>query len=148
MTVDGDDKQKKKKNASVNADADENDNDNDDETQPQPPPTGQAAEQSKALGSLNSAAAHEEDKEIDADSAAKAAQGVHSLHQAVQLQKAKAAERERALAAVKVSSGDVDVVAGEFELKKPEAERVLREAGGDLRRALEKLCGGGGGGAA
>ena len=122
MTVDGDDKQQKK-----NADVD--DNDNDDETTQPPPPTGQAAEQSKALGSLNSAAV-EEDKEIDADSAAKAAKGVHSLHQAVQLQKAKAAERERALAAVKVASGDVDVVASEFELKKSEADRVLREAGG------------------
>lgn len=137
MTVD--EEKKKKKNNKIDDNGDDDGGGGDDAAQP-PPPTGQAAEQSKALGSLN-AAAHEE-KEIDAQSAAKAAQGVHSLTQAVQRRKELAAERERALAAVKISAQDVEVVSAEFDLKKPEAERCLREAGGDLKRALSKLCGG------
>ena len=138
MTVD---EEKQQKNSVNNNNGDDGDDGGDGEPQP-PPPTGQAAEQSKALGSLSTAAAREDDKELDADSAAKAAQGVHSLQQAVQRQKERAAERERALAAVRVATADVDVVAAEFDLKRPEAERCLREAGGDLRTALSKLCGG------
>lgn len=138
MTVDED----KKNNNNTNTANDDNGDDDGGDDASQPPPTGQAAEQSKALGSLNAAAAAHEEKEIDAQSAAKAAQGVHSLTQAVQRQKERAAERERALAAVKVSAADVEVVSNEFDLKKPEAERCLREAGGDLKRALSKLCGG------
>ena len=140
MTVD---EEKQKKNSVNNNDDGDDDAGDGDQTQP-PPPSGAAGEQSKALGSLSTAAAHEE-KEIDADSAAKAAQGVHSLQQAVQRQKERAAERERALAAVRVAAPDVEVVAAEFDLKRPEAERCLREAGGDLKKALSKLCGGGGG---
>ena len=140
MTID-----EEKKNSRAN----ENDDDGDEEAQP-PLQTGQAAEQMKALGSLAASAStnDESNKELDADSAAKAAEGVHSLQQAVQLKKAKKAERECALAAVKVAAADVDAVASEFDLKRPEAERCLREAGGDLRRALARLCGGGGGAAA
>ena len=136
MTVD----EEKKKGANNNNDGGGDDDGGDAETPQPPPPTGQAAEQSKALGALN--AASHDDKELDADSAAKAAEGVHSLQQAVQRQRERAAERERALAAVKVSATEVEVVASEFDLKKPEAERCLREAGGDLKKALSKLCGG------
>jgi NACalpha-BTF3-like transcription factor len=134
------DEEKQKKNSANNDDGGDDDAGDGDQAQP-PPPSGAAGEQSKALGSLSTAAAHEDEKEIDADSAAKAAQGVHSLQQAVQRQKERAAERERALAAVKVAAPDVDAVAAEFDLKRPEAERCLREAGGDLKKALSKLCG-------
>ena len=48
--------------------------------------------------------------------------------------------RERALAAVKISASDVDVLAREFDLPKAAAERALREAGGDAKAALTKLC--------
>ena len=116
MTVD---EEKQQKN-SVNDNNDDGDDGGDGEQAQPPPPTGQAAEQSKALGSLaTAAAAHEDSKEIDADSAAKAAQGVHSLQQAVQRQKERAAERERALAAVKVAAADVDVVAESSTSKSP-----------------------------
>ncbi len=48
---------------------------------------------------------------------------------------------ERELAAVKVAAADVEVLAVELEMDKKAAERSLREAGGDLRRALEAYLG-------
>lgn len=48
---------------------------------------------------------------------------------------------ERALAAVKIAASDVDVIVREFDLPKAAAERALREAGGDAKAALSKLCG-------
>jgi hypothetical protein len=44
--------------------------------------------------------------------------------------------RERELAAVKVSPGDVSLIATEMEVDAKVAERRLREAGGDVRAAL------------
>lgn len=48
--------------------------------------------------------------------------------------------RERELAAVKVESGDVELIAAEFEIEKKAAERHLREAGGDVKAALRSLA--------
>lgn len=42
---------------------------------------------------------------------------------------------------MKVAAADVEVLATELELDKKAAERSLREAGGDLRRALEAYLG-------
>ncbi len=47
--------------------------------------------------------------------------------------------RERELAALKISKGDIDAIASEFELDAKTAERRLREHRGNLRQALEAL---------
>ena len=49
------------------------------------------------------------------------------------------ARRERELAALKISKGDIDAIASEFELDAKTAERRLREHRGNLRQALEAL---------
>ena len=48
-------------------------------------------------------------------------------------------QRDKELAAVKVSMDDVAVVVEEFELDKKAADRALREHGGDLAQTLEAL---------
>jgi NACalpha-BTF3-like transcription factor len=49
------------------------------------------------------------------------------------------AEMERALASVVVSADDVQLIVDQFETNKREADRALRENGGDLARTLEVL---------
>ena len=46
---------------------------------------------------------------------------------------------EKQLAAVKISAADVELIAVEYELDKKKAERALREAGGDVKKALTAL---------
>lgn len=48
---------------------------------------------------------------------------------------------ESKLKAVKIEKTDVDVLADQFDLPKPLAERQLRIAGGDLQAALRTLVG-------
>jgi NACalpha-BTF3-like transcription factor len=55
--------------------------------------------------------------------------------------RAKQTDRERALRAVKIAKEDVAVLEKEFELKTDVAERVLREAGGDVAAAIMRLIG-------
>ena len=45
-------------------------------------------------------------------------------------------QKERELAAVKVSQEDVELIATEFEVDKKKAERELREAKGDVKAAI------------
>lgn len=47
--------------------------------------------------------------------------------------------REKALAAVKVSKEDVELVAQEMELTTQQADRKLREAGGNVVECLNAL---------
>lgn len=47
--------------------------------------------------------------------------------------------RERELAAVKVTQGDIDVIASEAEVDKKLAERRLREHNGNLVEALKSF---------
>lgn len=47
--------------------------------------------------------------------------------------------REKELAAVKISAGDVDIIANELELDKKVAERTLREHKGDAVAAIRHL---------
>lgn len=49
------------------------------------------------------------------------------------------AHRERELAAVRVEAADVELIANELEIPKDKADRVLREHGGDVGRALQSL---------
>lgn len=48
---------------------------------------------------------------------------------------------EAKLKAVKVDKADVDMLAEQFDLTKPVAERQLRLAGGDVHAALRALIG-------
>jgi len=56
-------------------------------------------------------------------------------HAARELQR----QKDRELAAVKISPEDVDLIATEFEMDKKLAERSLREGKGDVRAAIESL---------
>lgn len=47
--------------------------------------------------------------------------------------------REKELAAVKVSKEDVELIVSEFGLTNNKADRVLRENGGDVEKALVAL---------
>lgn len=60
---------------------------------------------------------------------------------AAQQHAAKEAQRQKdkELAAVKVSANDIDLIAMEFELDKKRAERALRENRGDARATMEAL---------
>lgn len=71
----------------------------------------------------------------------KVQQAMQALAEAQRASKDAERQRERELAAVKVAAADVEVLATELELDKKAAERSLREAGGDLRRALEAYLG-------
>ncbi|KXZ55289.1 hypothetical protein GPECTOR_3g425 [Gonium pectorale] len=71
----------------------------------------------------------------------KVAKAMQQLFAAQKASKDAERQRERELAAVKVSKEDVDVLAAETETDKKAAERALREAGGDLRKALETYLG-------
>ncbi|GIL65837.1 hypothetical protein Vafri_19484 [Volvox africanus] len=97
----------------------------------------QGREQAAALKSM--ADKGPEERQMDES---KVAQAMQSLFAAQKASKDAERQRERELAAIKVSKEDVDLLAAELELRdKKAAERVLRLAGGDLRRALEQYLG-------
>ena len=54
-------------------------------------------------------------------------------------QTAEKAARERELAKVPIEKTDVDLIATEFEIPRPKAERTLREHGGNVVEALASL---------
>jgi NACalpha-BTF3-like transcription factor len=83
-----------------------------------------------ALGSLNTGAG---EAVIDASQAKAALQSLST--QSKQLTKEEE-ERRKALASVKVSAEDVELIVSEFEVSKAVADRVLRENGGDVVVAL------------
>ena len=47
--------------------------------------------------------------------------------------------KEKALAAVTVNKADVDLIVAELELTPEEADRALRESGGDVTKTLRAL---------
>lgn len=98
--------------------------------------TREGAEQAAAFSSLTD---HQEEKvfkPIDTshirDSMVKLA-----AHQKAELDKQR--QREKELAGVKIAAENVAVIVQEFEIDKKRAERVLREAGGDLKQALQHM---------
>ena len=47
--------------------------------------------------------------------------------------------REKELNAIKINDSDLKVIQEQFDYSRKEAERVLREAGGDLKTCLKTL---------
>eukprot|EP00198_Chlamydomonas_reinhardtii_P000816 XP_001690151.1 predicted protein [Chlamydomonas reinhardtii] len=84
----------------------------------------------------------EKEQKIDAS---KVQQAMQTLFAAQKASKDAERAREKELAAVKVAKEDIDVLAAECECKdRKAAERALRLAGGDLRRALQAYLEAGG----
>ncbi|KAG2493109.1 hypothetical protein HYH03_008772 [Edaphochlamys debaryana] len=75
----------------------------------------------------------------------KVVQAMQALFAAQKASKDAERQRERELAAVKVAAADIELLAAELEYKdRKAAERALRLAGGDLRKALEDYLAGSG----
>eukprot|EP00891_Asterochloris_glomerata_P008150 jgi/Astpho2/8150/Aster-03082 len=89
--------------------------------------------QSKALDQLTD---NVEDKQMDQS---KVQSAMATLAESQKADKDAQRQRERELAALKISKGDIDAIASEFELDAKTAERRLREHRGNLRQALEAL---------
>ncbi|GFR39661.1 hypothetical protein Agub_g132 [Astrephomene gubernaculifera] len=104
----------------------------------------QGREQAAALKSMTDKGP--EERQMDES---KVAQAMQTLLAAQRASKDAERQRERELAAVKVSRPDIELLAAELEIRDLKAaERALRLAGGDLRRALEQYLGMQAGGAA
>lgn len=80
-----------------------------------------------------------EEKEIKAVDASQVKAAMAKLAEAEAAAQEARRARERELAAVKVVAADVDLIAAEFEMDRKRAERALREAGGDVKKALTAL---------
>lgn len=83
-----------------------------------------------AAGQLDSITDRTVDKEMDAEAAKAALLSISSQG---------LSEREQELAKVVVAAADVKVVQKEFEVSEEAAGQVLRENGGDLKRALRAM---------
>ncbi|XP_073009461.1 uncharacterized protein [Typha latifolia] len=90
-------------------------------------------QQSKALDKLTD---HVEDRQLDSTRVQEAMAALASSKEA-DWQAMKMREKE--LAAVKINSTDVDIIANELELDKKVAERTLREHKGDAVAAIRSL---------
>ncbi|KAG6622277.1 Huntingtin-interacting protein K [Phytophthora cinnamomi] len=103
----------------------------DDEEEPQQAKSKQ--DESSAMDKLTD---REEEKAMDENKMKQAFQALLKQEEAD-----KEAERllEKKLAAVKVSKDDVALVASEMELSSQQADRKLREAGGDVVKCLQTL---------
>ncbi|KAK2080094.1 hypothetical protein QBZ16_002490 [Prototheca wickerhamii] len=94
-------------------------------------------EQAKALDKMTDQVEEREMKKVDQS---KVQAAMAELAQQEREKQEATRQRERELAAVKVESGDVELIAAEFEIEKKAAERHLREAGGDVKAALRSLA--------
>ncbi|GLC37892.1 hypothetical protein PLESTB_001505400 [Pleodorina starrii] len=116
------------------ADDERDENDQEQEQEEMASKDRQGREAAAALKSMTDKAP--EERKMDEG---KVAQAMKTLFEAQKASKDAERQRERELAAVKVSKEDVDVLMLELEIKdRKAAERTLRLAGGDLRRALEQ----------
>ncbi|GBG32771.1 Hypothetical Protein FCC1311_089962 [Hondaea fermentalgiana] len=95
------------------------------------------AKDSSAMERMN------EGEEAAASGANASGQTIQEALQELAVAETKAKEeelaREKELAKVEVKDADVDLVVKEFEMEKTQALRALREAGGDLQKALATL---------
>lgn len=95
--------------------------------------TRTGAEQAAALDKVTDMV---EEKELDTSKTQKAMQALAASRQAdLEAQR----QRERELAAVKVSKEDIDLIAEEYEIDRKKAELRLRECKGDLKAALHSF---------
>ena len=94
-----------------------------------------ATAQDEAKG-LDSVTDYVEEKEMDKNAVQNA---MKELAVAEAAAKKDERAKEKALAKVEIDPKDVDLINGEFEIGKAKAERVLRENGGDVRKALVAL---------
>eukprot|EP00939_MAST-03C_sp_MAST-3C-sp1_P002227 g2227.t1 len=85
---------------------------------------------------LDSVTDYVEDKALDSSKTSKAMEAFQKVN-AKDLEKSR--QREKELAAVKVSKEDIELVVSEFGLTGEKAERILRECGGDVEKALVAL---------
>lgn len=88
-------------------------------------------EQSQAMNRMTDMP--ETEKQLDAN---KVQQAMAALAATKQADRAAQLKRERELASVKISKEDVEVLAEQAEVDAKQAERRLRESGGDLAAAL------------
>ncbi|XP_051125222.1 uncharacterized protein LOC127247433 [Andrographis paniculata] len=90
-------------------------------------------QQSKALDKLTDRV---EDRQLDSTRVQEAMASIAASKEA-DLQAARLREKE--LAAVKINTADVEIIANELELDKKVAERTLREHKGDAVAAIRSL---------
>lgn len=91
------------------------------------------AEESSALEKLTDVV---EEKQMDEN---KMKEAFLALTKQEEADKEAERRRDRALAAIKVRKEDVELVAREMELSPQQADRSLREAGGDVAACLQAL---------
>ena len=85
----------------------------------------------KQLSSLTDRA---KEKEMDSKKVAEAMAALEAANKQLAAEKM---AKEKALAAVKVEAADVDLLDNELLLSKKDADRLLRESGGDALKAMQ-----------
>mmetsp|Transcript_3923 Transcript_3923/g.11410 ORF Transcript_3923/g.11410 Transcript_3923/m.11410 type:complete len:110 (+) Transcript_3923:233-562(+) len=93
-------------------------------------------ESAAAAASLDKLTDHVEEREVDVS---KAQNAMNKLAEAQTAAKEQQQARDRQLRQVKVSAGDVELIAVEFEVDKKRAELRLREHDGDVKGALRSF---------
>ena len=96
-------------------------------------PMATAAQEANQLDSVTD---YHEEKEMDKNAVQNAMKELAAAETAA---KKGARAKEKALAKVEIDQKDVELIDSEFEIGKEKAERVLREHGGDVRKALTAL---------
>lgn len=98
-----------------------------------------AATARKEAAAIKSLSAYEPEKQLKSADTSQIKAAMLKLAQEQQAKAEADRLRQKELAAVKVSSEDIIALVSEFEVDKKTAERLLREASGDLKQTVFKL---------
>lgn len=96
-----------------------------------------AKDHQKAAAALDAITDHVDEQDFDSSALKHSMQAM--LGSSPTVAKSESATRDRELAKVKIQQADIDRIVEELEIDTGVAERVLREAEGDLVRALLAL---------